>query len=227
MRKLVYNIVFVTFCVLISGCSKDPVPVNQAPSVVNAIFPENNQLCISNVITFNWTNAIDPEDEDIEYEIIVARDRGLTNVIENRTQAATQLGVTLEKGEAYYWQITAIDENDNRGESTPVFAFFTKGESVVNYAPFAAELVSPANNGAVSSGSINLSWNGNDVDANDTLTYELFFGEGGNLSLIDDDLSTTNFSVDVTSGRSYSWRVNVKDQHGAKSIGQIWEFTAN
>ena len=226
MRK-VYAIILLSFCLTIVSCSKDKVPVNEAPSQVNIVFPTDNLLCINNVISFNWTRAEDPENDDIQYNVIIAKNRDLSDVVENRTQSALQFTATLEKGQAYYWSVTPIDENDNRGTATPTAAFFTRGEGVTNYAPFAAEIVSPANNSAVSAGSLSLSWNGNDVDTNDTLTYDVFFGESGNLSLQDDSISATNYSVNVVTGRSYSWRVDVKDQNGAKSIGQVWEFTVN
>lgn len=225
MRK-VYAIILLSFSLLVVSCSKE-VPVNEAPGASSIIFPTDNLLCINNVISFSWSQAEDPEDDDVQYNIIIARNRDLSDIVENRTQTANQLTVTLEKGQAYYWNVTPIDENDNRGVSTATAAFLTRGEGVTNYAPFAAEIVSPANNSAVSAGSLTLSWNGNDVDTNDTLTYEVFFGENGNLSLQDDSVSATNYSVDIVTGRSYSWRVDVKDQNGAKSIGQVWEFTVN
>jgi len=33
--------------------------------------------------------------------------------------------------------------------------------------------------------------------------------------------------VTVSSGKTYFWKVNVKDQNEAKSIGQTWSFTVD
>jgi hypothetical protein len=88
--------------------------------------------------------------------------------------------------------------------------------------------VSPENNSNQSaSTSISLVWDAADINTTDILTYELYFGENSTLTLIDDSLSDKSRIVSVESGKSYSWKVNVKDQNGAKSIGQIWSFTVN
>jgi hypothetical protein len=197
MKRLFIMPVLVFLCVLNIQCSKDEK--NKAPIAVNLIYPTQNLLCTDNTINFNWSKATDPENDALEYNLIIATDRSMTNVINNK-----------------------------QGTSSEIFAFFTKGEGVLNYAPFSAELVSPENNSNQSaSTSISLVWDAADINTTDILTYELYFGENSTLTLIDDSLSDKSRIVSVESGKSYSWKVNVKDQNGAKSIGQIWSFTVN
>jgi hypothetical protein len=218
--------VLVFLCVLNIQCSKDEK--NKAPIAVNLIYPTQNLLCTDNTINFNWSKATDPENDALEYNLIIATDRSMTNVIENITITNLQTTVSLEKQTAYYWKVNALDINNKQGTSSEIFAFFTKGEGVLNYAPFSAELVSPENNSNQSaSTSISLVWDAADINTTDILTYELYFGENSTLTLIDDSLSDKSRIVSVESGKSYSWKVNVKDQNGAKSIGQIWSFTVN
>jgi hypothetical protein len=218
--------VLVFLCVLNIQCSKDEK--NKAPIAVNLIYPTQNLLCTDNTINFNWSKATDPENDALEYNLIIATDRSMTNVIENITITNLQTTVSLEKQTAYYWKVDALDINNKQGTSSEIFAFFTKGEGVLNYAPFSAELVSPENNSNQSaSTSISLVWDAADINTTDILTYELYFGENSTLTLIDDSLSDKSRIVSVESGKSYSWKVNVKDQNGAKSIGQIWSFTVN
>ncbi|PQJ79370.1 hypothetical protein [Polaribacter porphyrae] len=224
MRKALLIFAFVCFTYL--SCSKKQA-VNNPPSSVNLIFPTDNLLCINNTIPFNWSNATDPEDDDLEYNLIIAKDRALTNVVENRTIATSAVTITLEKGTAYYWKVDAVDANNNQSTASSTSAFFTKGEGVANHAPFTSELLTPQNNTSVAAGTVNLTWNGGDADATDTLTYELYFGEGSNLSLIDDAISDKTYLVTIDAGKTYSWKVNVKDQNGAKSIGQTWSFAVN
>lgn len=225
MRKLIIIIVFVSFCLLNIQCSK--TPENQAPSTVELIYPTANLLCIDNNILFDWGSATDPENDAIEYNIIIASDRAMSNIVENRTVGISQVSITLSKAQAYYWTVNALDVNNNQGSTSETFAFFTKGEGVANYAPFTAELLTPENNSQVNAGSVNLTWNAADSNDGDTLTYQVYFGENSTLTLQDDNLTTKSFIVTVESGKTYSWKVNVVDQNGAKSIGQTWTFSVD
>ena len=90
-----------------------------------------------------------------------------------------------------------------------------------------ADLKAPENNTSVNSGNIDLIWEGADANAGDTLTYELYFGENTALNLSDDSLSVSDYTVTVESGKTYSWKVNVKDDSGSKSIGQTFTFSVN
>lgn len=226
MRKI--TTIFFAFCLLITSlkCSKS-TPKNEAPGNFDLVFPSKDLLCIDNTITFNWNDAIDPEQDEIEYNIIISKDRQLTDIVENRTVNTSQVTITLEKGIAYYWQVNALDVANEQGTASDVFAFYTKGEAVSNYAPFMAELTSPENNGTINAGAIDLSWEASDIDATDVLTYEVLFGEGTNLNVVESALTNKNFSVTVATGNSYSWQINVTDSAGAKSIGQVWTFTVN
>jgi hypothetical protein len=225
MKNIVIITVLVFFSFLNTQCSKKDK--NQAPSVVNLMYPAQNLLCIDTTITFEWSAATDPENDVLEYNIIIATDRDMTNVIENKMTTSLQLTVTLEKKTAYYWKVDALDVDNNQGTESEIFAFYTKGEGVLNYAPFTSELVSPENNGQVNATSVSLTWEAADTNAGDTLTYELYFGENASLTLIDEALIVKSQTVLIESGNTYSWKVNVKDQDGAKSIGQIWSFTVN
>ena len=209
MKKILISIVLVFASFVSIQCSKDPK--NRAPSAVNLIYPSQNLLCIENTITFNWSEAIDPENDALEYNIIIAKDRAMTNIIENETTTSSELTFILE----------------NQGTESEIFAFYTKGEGVLNYAPFASELVSPENNGQVNATSVSLTWEAADADTDDILSYELYFGENSDVILMDDTLTEKSYTVSVESGKTYSWKVNVKDQYEAKSIGQTWTFTVN
>lgn len=117
--------------------------------------------------------------------------------------------------------------NNSLGSSSEVFAFFTKGEGEQNYVPFTSQLLTPNNNTLVASGTLDLTWKAGDPNLDDVLSYEVFFGENADPALVDDAVTTKNYTVNVVAGTTYYWKVNVKDDSGAKSIGQIWSFTAN
>ncbi|WP_166387965.1 hypothetical protein [Polaribacter sp. 11A2H] len=226
MRKAIIILNLCTICFLAVSCSsKDDE--NKAPSIVQLEYPTKDLLCIDHTISFNWSDAIDLENDAIEYTIIIAKDRQLTDVVENRTVSASELTVTLEKSVAYYWQVNAIDVDNNQESNSEIFSFYTKGDGVTNYAPFMADLQSPENNGNVTEGTVDLVWEASDINTADTLTYELFFGEDATLISIDNTLTIKSYSVSVVSGKTYSWQVNVTDNVGAKSIGQVFTFTVD
>lgn len=224
MKRFLINIVLIFSFLINIQCSKES---NKAPSAVSLIYPSENLLCIENTIDFDWSNAVDPENDDLEYNILIATDRAMTNIIENKTVTTSQTTITLAKQTAFYWQVEAVDINNNQGTGSEVFAFFTKGEGVVNYAPFSSELVAPENGSNINTTSVSLTWEAADANTADTLIYELYFGENSSLDLVGDAFTEKTQTVSVESGKTYSWQVNVKDQNGAKSIGQTWSFTVD
>ncbi len=226
MKKSLMKYSLLVFFLIGVSCSKD-APVNKAPTQVQLIYPSKDLLCIDNRINFDWSDATDAENDDIEYNIIVATDRAITNDVQSLTVLSSQALIELEKRTAYYWKVEAVDANNEIGTSSEIYAFFTTGDGVQNFAPFSAEAVTPLNEASVTAGSVNLDWNGSDTNSGDVLTYQLYFGEGSSISEIESDLTESSYTVNAEAGKAYSWKVNTIDQHGAKSIGQTWIFTVN
>lgn len=226
------GMLFVAFVVIAcSGSENDDnptPPVNSAPSKVSQLlFPTADLLCIDNTVLFQWNPSTDADDDPISYKLVVATDRSLTQIIEQRTVSTTSATIVLERGIAYYWSVTAFDNQGNESESSDTFAFYTEGDGISNYAPFAAALNAPENNGSVVAGTVNLSWIGGDPDNGDTLTYYLYFGETLDPPLLQSDLTEENFEVTVSAGLSYYWKINTKDNSGLETIGQTWQFVVN
>lgn len=201
--------------------------VNLAPSKVDLIYPSENLLCIDNLIAFNWSEAVDPENDVIKYKITIAKDRSLTDTVEDRVVSGTTINITLENALAYYWRIIPEDNKDNIGEPSSVFAFYTEGTGISNYAPFSAELINPEIDSSVAAGTISLNWKGADTNTDDVLSYELFFGETIDPPLVSSDLTSETSDIAVESGKTYYWKVNTLDNFGAKTIGQVWNFSVN
>lgn len=202
--------------------------VNEAPTKVTLTYPTQNLLCIDNSIPFDWSDATDPNNDNISYKIEIATNRELTNIVKSQTAVASNITIALDKGVAHYWRVTAVDNKGKEGDPSEVFAFYTKGEGETNTAPFTAELVKPEDEGTISGTTITLQWKGADSNTGDTLTYDVYFGEDADPTTIkEENLSTTSLEVDVVSGKTYYWKINTKDNSGAKSIGQVWSFTVN
>ena len=227
---LMTSILFALSCSSGGGGGDDgPAPApNEPPSTVeNLIFPSANLLCIDNNITFDWDDATDPEGGTVRYRILIARDRELTQVEEERTVNQSQVTITLERGVAFYWNVVSLDNANAESDPTPTQAFFTAGDGISNHVPFTAGLISPQNMGTAAAGTVNLQWDGGDTDVDDVLTYELFFGTDANPPSFQTGITAENFDVTVMSGNTYFWRINTTDDSGATSIGTIWEFTVN
>ncbi|GAA3601092.1 hypothetical protein Q4Q39_12570 [Flavivirga amylovorans] len=227
MKKIIKASTIFTIMCFVFACGGSDDSVNLAPSTAQLIFPSVDLLCIDNAIAFNWNAATDPEGNAISYKLTIARDRALSDVVEQRTVTTTNVTITLEKAVAYYWRVIAVDNETNEGEPTATQAFYTAGDGVSNYAPFTAALVSPGFDSNINPGTVSLNWTGADTNTEDTLTYELYFGEESNPPLVADNLSTETSTVNIVSGKTYYWKVNTLDGSGAKTIGQIWKFNVN
>jgi len=73
---------------------------------------------------------------------------------------------------------------------------------------------------------VNLSWTGSDPNPGDTLTYDVFFGEGLTPQLASHDQSANSYDPPgfLEPGMSYSWRIAARDNHGAVTSGPRWTF---
>ena len=132
--------------------------------------PENNKVCetgtnastTQSTILFQWVAATNATAYDLRITNSDTQGVTLINNIEG-----TQREVTLEKGMPYAWQITSKATGTNETAQSPAWKFYLAGDGVENYAPFPADLLSPASGGTVSvseSGKISLSWSGEDPD---------------------------------------------------------------
>ncbi|MGY5356174.1 glycoside hydrolase family 78 protein [Wenyingzhuangia sp. IMCC45467] len=201
---------------------------NKAPTKPNIKAPVNNLLCIDNNIRFEWNRSSDPEGDAISYTIQISKDNQF-NTIEYTDNIVPRLvDVTLEKGVSYYWRVKATDSQNNSSEYSTTYQLYTEGNGKSNHLPFAAALVSPSYNASVNETTATLQWTASDVDTADVLTYDVYFGTLSEPeTMVSENQVTNSFDVSLTAGIQYYWKVDVKDNHGAKTQGQIWTFTTN
>ena len=224
-----FSIVFIAASCSSGGGDDSPAaPPNSAPTAVSQLtFPTSDLLCIDNNVAFQWGAVTDADGDPISYKLVVATDRPLTQIVEDRTVSSSSVTISLNRGVAYYWNVTAIDNQGGESDSSNTSAFYTEGDGVSNYAPFTAAIGIPTNQESVPAGTVNLNWTGGDADVGDTLTYEVFFGEETDPPLLQADVTAANFDVTATTGLTYYWKINTTDNHGIKTIGQIWSFSVN
>jgi len=234
MKKLAYIIAAIIISLNNTSCggsgggggtTPPPEPENNNPTSPSLSLPTNNQLCIDNVVTFQWNAATDPDGDTVKYQLQIATDNQFTQNVQTQSNiTGTSLQVTLDKGVAYYWRVKAVDSKNASGDYSSTFQFYTEGEGESNYLPFSPSVVSPSLNEVVQSTSASLEWTASDVD-NDPLTFDVYFGtENPPVTIVSENQSALTFDVDLTNGLDYFWKIVVKDDKGGITIGQVWTF---
>lgn len=94
-----------------------------------------------------------------------------------------------------------------------------------NKAPNVPSNPSPSNGVIDQLITVDLSWTGGDPDG-DPVTYDVYFGTSSTPPLVSDNQSATTYTLDtLDNGTKYYWKITAEDNHGAKSEGDIWNFT--
>lgn len=70
-----------------------------------------------------------------------------------------------------------------------------------------------------------LRWKCSDPDQ-DKLTYDVYFGRPSTPPIASANQSATSFSPDTLNfGKRYYWKIIAKDEHGATTVSETWNFT--
>jgi len=227
MKKLIYTIVLSVVLWSCGGGSDTPPPApNHAPTTPTLVYPTNNLLCIENPVECKWNASTDADQDVITYQIEVAENSSFTQNKQTFNGTSLKQAVSLLEDVAYYWRVKATDSENASSSYSSVYKFYTYGEGIVNYVPFSPELVAPELNSVVQTTTANLQWTADDVDAEDILSFDVYFGTDPTpVTLKSENQSTTNFETPtLDASTTYYWKVVVKDGAGGKATGQIWSF---
>lgn len=234
MKKLIYVI---TIGLVVCSCggsggdepkTSTPPVENNAPSVPSLVAPVNNALCIDNEVEFKWNAATDADSDAISYEIQIANDTQFSQIAHTFKGETINKTVSLEKGVAYYWRVKAIDSKNASSSYSSVYNLYTEGEGDSNHLPFSPTLISPALNTVILESTATLEWSASDVDGNDILSFDVYFGTSNPPTQKQVENQTSNtLSVSLEPSINYYWKVVVKDGSGGETIGQIWNFTTD
>ena len=225
MKKLIYIGILAG---LLVACSKDnpPPPV---PGEAALVFPEDNSLCVTGTsqsettseVTFRWQAATNAD----SYELVVTP-LGSSGA-QRQITSALSLGVVLEKGAPYSWQVTAINNQSREETPSKVWQFFNAG-SEVSYPPFPALLLEPSSGASVlpnANGEILLRWELADPD-NDLEECEVYLGtDPSDLPLLVVLGPTAeSLQVQVEAGTVYYWQIFSQDAQGNTSLSGLYSF---
>jgi hypothetical protein len=229
-KNILYGVLFNFLLLSCSGGGDEPViePQNAAPSIPNLISPSLAKLCINNTVSFEWSISKDAEKHPIVYQLQIATDNQFTQIVNTSEVSNPTQTVTLDKGKAYYWRVKATDSKGASSAYSSTYSFYTEGTAIANHVPFAPQLVSPTNNSLITGTATTLKWSGSDVDATDTLSFDVYLGTDANpTTKIVENKTSTSVDATLLASKIYYWKVVVRDNKGGETMGQIWSFKAN
>jgi hypothetical protein len=228
MKKFLYLTIISILLISCNEDSESSETVNVAPTTPTLVAPVNNKLCNSNAVSFQWDVAADSNNDPIIYQIQVSKDKDFTRIVMTAESTATYQNFTLEKATAYYWRVKSMDNEALSSTYSSVFSFYTSGDGVINYLPFAPDLVSPELNSVLNATTAKLEWTAKDVDTKDKLVYDVYFGTANPpTNKVGANQATSTLDVSVIASKEYFWKVVVKDDKGGETIGQTWRFRTN
>jgi len=246
--KLEYYFLYILSFVLIFSCSAEdddngtttppvtqqpaPTPKVPTPGKSNLSAPENNEVCYegeevddtNSEVTFSWDTASDTD----SYDLVITNQETSQSQTESGITSTSKV-VTLATDISYSWKIISKANDTSDITESETWQFYLAGDGQENYAPFPATILSPSSGAAVDSnnGSIILSWEGNDPDEGDSLTYTIYFDQVDGLqNPIEEDVSESSLEVSVENGTTYYWRVKTSDGKSS-SFTIVYSFIIN
>ena len=211
-------------------------PTPTPPGKATLVAPANNKTCetgtsvsdTQSTVTFNWNASANTNTYDVQ----------ITNL--NTSTATNKNGVsststtaTLDKGVPYSWRVTSKSTTSTTTTPSDLWKFYLAGDGVVNYAPFPADLKTPASGSTVtlSEGKATFSWDGSDPDSGDTLSYTVYVDNDKEVisktppsdSAIIKSTSETSLDVELEAATTYYWRVKTSDGTNA-SYSIVYSF---
>jgi hypothetical protein len=208
--------------------SSDVINENIAPSIPMLTAPTNNLLCIDNSVDFQWNESLDPDSDAISYQIEIAKENQFSQISYTNSSSTPSKIIALEKGVRYYWRVKAIDSKNLSSNYSSVFQFYTEGTGLSNHLPFAPSLVKPELSTVVNDNSVVLEWAASDVDTNDVLTYDVYFGTTNPpTAKVASGQSLKTYTQSLNASGTFYWSVDVKDNNGGIAKGQVWRFVKN
>jgi formylglycine-generating enzyme required for sulfatase activity len=141
----------------------------------------------------------------------------------------------LTPAQTYYFAIKTQDEVPNTSEisnsphavARSFLVYLPLVAGPANHPPNTPSDPSPSDDATGQSVHVNLSWSGGDPDG-DSVTYDVYFEADDDTPdvLVSDDQSGASYDLDTLGeGTHYTWQIIATDEHGATTIGPVWDFS--
>lgn len=222
------TVFILTFVLVASTCFIPFMPRSDAepmdpPYVPSDPEPKNGSVDVSILANLSWVGG-DPDEEDIVvYDVYFGTTSPPDLIAANHSKTTYDPG-TLNFSTMYYWKIIARD-NHNASTEGPQWEFTT--EEQPNSPPYVPSNESPENDSTGVAVDVTLTWEGGDPDENDTVLYDVYFGNTSEPVLVSSNQSETNYTPDelLEYETTYYWRIVARDNHNASTAGPLWMFS--
>ena len=216
---------YFSFLFILTACGRyEPLEIGGSeinpPGKSTLIAPANNKTCETGTsvsdtkseVTFTWGTSADTNTYDLKIT-----DLNSTTIINKTGLSTTTTKSTLDKGVPYSWYITSKSTASTTTTASDTWKFYLAGTGVVNYAPFPADLKTPASGSTVTrdgDGKVAFTWDGSDPDTGDTLKYTLYVDKTDGKQTpptAQTGLTAKTASVALEAATTYYWRVKTSD----------------
>ncbi len=224
------SLVIIVACLALLSCKQqdeEPLPNLSDPIAAQLIFPYENSECnegtditaTESTVLFEWETAENTDSYDLILKNLSSSEEEVYSSSQN------EIPIVLSRATPYAWYVVSRSNTVSAVAESETWKFYNAGDGVLSYAPFPAEIISPAMAEIInsSSGEITLDWHGSDVD-NDISAYDLYFGTTDPPAILSSDLQESMSVVQVASDSIYYWSVTTKDEHGNSSESGVYQF---
>ncbi|RNC86806.1 MAG: hypothetical protein ED556_05120 [Winogradskyella sp.] len=230
MKKLIYliGLLLITACV---DTTDDVIPMitpdgelqDDVEGVI-LVFPFEDELCnegtdltpTESTVFFEWEPNNNAETYTVTVENLTTGDV---------TQVQTEdfiTPITIARATPFRWFVEFTFEDEV--QASEAWNFYNAGPGVQTYPPFPAEIVSPLMAQTITTTTtVNLQWNGSDVD-NDIVSYEVYFGTENPPAIESSGLISNSLLVSVNADTIYYWYVVTLDAEGNTSESVVHQF---
>ncbi len=169
----------------------------------------------------SWTGGDPNQGDTTSYDVYFGTTTPPTNKVATNQSATSYDPGTLNYNAHYYWKIVAWD---NHGTSSvgPIWNFITE-----NLAPNQPGNPTPPQGATGVAITTDLGWTGGDPDG-DLVTYDVYLGTTSTPPKVAGNQSSTTYDPGLLAyGTTYYWKIVAWDNHGAGTVGPLWNYKTN
>ncbi|MDP8285109.1 MAG: hypothetical protein RAP03_00465, partial [Candidatus Electryonea clarkiae] len=195
--------------------------ISEEPGEFDLAYPDSGAVINDNTVTVGWTEAIDPDTNDVvTYTVEWSNDSDFDTYYTGTT-TDTFFAITamddldeLADDQTIYWRVKAADRYGNVTNGTPSAGWYF--EIYIEEPPGNFGLLLPSDDDTVWTESAALSWEtANEPDPNDDVTYWVWWATDANFTQNLDSTSTNDTDYDLENlvdGSTYWWKVRAQDE---------------
>ncbi len=191
---------------------------NTPPSQPSNPNPSHNASDVPLDVELRWDASDDVDGDQVTYDLRFGTSTSPGAEVRGLTVSRATPPVALEPGERYFWQVVARDPSSHT--DGPIWTFVADD----NVAPHRPESPTPADEAEGVARNPVLRWEHAGDPNGDTVSFDVFFGEGDDPPLVVTTHNNQHQVFDLDFETEYSWRVVARDPGGLATAGRTWTF---